>query len=343
MTKKAATISDIASALGLSRNTVSRVINNTGVSSERTRLRVLDAARAMGYGIKPALKERATAADEKLGRNISFVTRLDASTSYFFSSIFRSMDAYFAENGCMLSLVVVRPNDMHKKALSAAIRQSDGIVCADIFSEGYLMAIFSVSVPVVMIDSNWDLFKGSVPHTAVMMENDRNVEILTGELLDRGHTNVAFIGDPKYCRGFYERYRGYLAAHTTRNKLPNTELNVFLDANVNDLAFLRKIFGNLKTRPTAFVCVNDFAALSIMRVLKDDGVKIPEEVEIVGFDDIPQWQVFTPELTTVHTFTEELGRTAAKAMLARLNDPSMPTQAIYIPTQIKYRDTTRMK
>ena len=63
MTKKAATISDIASALGLSRNTVSRVINNTGVSSERTRLRVLDAARAMGYGIKPALKERATAAD----------------------------------------------------------------------------------------------------------------------------------------------------------------------------------------------------------------------------------------------------------------------------------------
>ena len=182
MAKKSVTISDIASVLGLSRNTVSRVINNTGVASDRTRQRVLDAARSMGYGVKPALKERGSK-DEKSGRNISFVTRLDASTSYFFSSIFRSMDAYLAENDCTLSLVVVRPNDMHKKTLSVAIRQSDGIVCADIFSEGYLMALFSISVPIVMIDSNWDLFKGSVPHTAVMMENDRNVEILTGELL----------------------------------------------------------------------------------------------------------------------------------------------------------------
>lgn len=340
MAKKSVTISDIASVLGLSRNTVSRVINNTGVASDRTRQRVLDAARSMGYGVKPALKERGSK-DEKSGRNISFVTRLDASTSYFFSSIFRSMDAYLAENDCTLSLVVVRPNDMHKKTLSAAIRQSDGIVCADIFSEGYLMALFSISVPIIMIDSNWDLFKGSVPHTAVMMENDRNIEILTGELLDRGHANVAFIGDPKYCRGFYERYRGYLAAHTTRSKLPHPELNVFLNSSTNDLSFLRNALNQLKNKPTAFVCVNDFAALSIMKVLIDDGMKIPDDVEIVGFDDIPQWQVFTPELTTVHTFTDELGRTAAKAMLARLNDPSMPTQAIYIPTQIKYRDTTR--
>ena len=118
---------------------------------------------------------------------------------------------------------------------------------------------------------------------------------------------------------------------------------MFLDSNTNDLTFLRNALSQLKNKPTAYVCVNDFAALSIMKVLIDDGVKIPEDIEIVGFDDIPQWQVFTPELTTVHTFTDELGRTAAKAMLARLNDPAMPTQAIYIPTQIKYRDTTRTK
>ena len=220
--------------------------------------------------------------------------------------------------------------------MPATLRQASGIICADIFNGKYLDAVFGTGIPVVLVESYWDLYRFNQPHSVIMMENDENMSILTGELLMRGHRKIAFVGDPWYSRGFYERYRGYVSAHIRHGILPNPE---FCLADIGQ--WIEEVHIRLPSEPTAYVCANDSIGIAVIQGLLKRGVQIPREVEVVGFDGLPEGNIIMPALTTVNTLKHELGERACKALIDRINNPDAVTEVIYLPTSIVYRGSTR--
>ncbi|MFD1956799.1 substrate-binding domain-containing protein, partial [Paenibacillus thailandensis] len=96
----------------------------------------------------------------------------------------------------------------------------------------------------------------------------------------------------------------------------------------------------MKRLPSAFVCANDYIAVSFMKALKNNNVSIPEDVAVCGFDNGPESRIVEPHLTTVHIYSNEMGVKAAEMLLSRINDPARPYQIAHIFTKPVIRETT---
>lgn len=92
--------------------------------------------------------------------------------------------------------------------------------------------------------------------------------------------------------------------------------------------------------PSAFVCVNDFVAIGLIKALKSKNIKVPEDVLVTGFDDSPESSIIDPHLTTVHIYSTEMGTIAADLILSRLRHPSRPVQITHVKTKPIFREST---
>jgi LacI family transcriptional regulator len=92
--------------------------------------------------------------------------------------------------------------------------------------------------------------------------------------------------------------------------------------------------------PSAFICANDFIAISVMKSLKNRGVKVPEQVAVCGFDDASESRVIEPHLSTVHIYSSHMGIVSAEMLLSRIKDPARPYQVTHVATDVLFRDST---
>lgn len=99
----------------------------------------------------------------------------------------------------------------------------------------------------------------------------------------------------------------------------------------------------MKNLPSAFICANDFIAISTMKALKNKNITIPDEIAICGFDDSPEASIVEPSLTTVHIFSTDMGIIAAEMLISRLKNPSKPYQITHVKTKPIYRKSTNIK
>lgn len=342
MASRKVTIQDIADALGISRNTASKALNNTKGLPEETRNKVINKAIELKYKHFSLMEPENTLT--KSSRNIALLTENLPNTSHFGSTLISGLEKRISAEGYNLSIHIIREIDQQSLSLpnNFDVSNVDGIICIELFNLAYSNLITSLEIPTIFIDCSSHVCYPEFKADVLLMENEHSMYQLTKKLIDVGYTTLGFIGDYNHCRSFNERWAGFNRALTEADiQLDLTQCvldkdNLFFSTP----SWAEDKLNNMPRLPSAFVCANDYIAVNFMKSLKNLNYSIPEDIVVCGFDNGPESKIIEPHLTTVHIYSNEMGIKAAELLLSRINTPEQPYQISHIYTQLVIRDST---
>ena len=319
---KPATIREVAARAGVSTATVSRSLRG-GVGVEpATRKRVEEAARELRYrpsGVARSLKLRATST---LGLIVT-----DIETPYFPQIVSAVEDAARERGYTVLLADGRRDPDRELQSLDIlAEREVDGMIIASTaVSQRHRERIEELHCPAVIVNS-----ESTVPGVpAVMSDNIMGGRIAAEHVLDLGHRALVFVGDDDdHNSAVQARIEGALAAVTDRADR-GLSFRVVASVGITDGAVEGGIraareLADASFEETAVLCRNDLSAIGVMRGLIDAGLRIPEDVSVVGYDDIELAAYVDPALTTIRQSTDEMARLAVADLFERIEQGRGP-------------------
>lgn len=348
------TIQDIADALGISRNTVSKAINNTGVLADSTREKVLKKAAEMGYKQFSYLNISENSIEARLpltknSREIALFVTGFIGDSHFAPTMLDKFQKETAQLGYSFSMHRVLDKDIDDQTLPLSFNREKtaGIICCEMFDYPYCQMLCSLDIPVLLVDSPV-IGQGS-PLKADRLYMDNQTEIFTFvlEMVKRGKTRIGFIGEYMHCQSFYERFMACRNA-LYLNNLPFTE-EFFLLKNKEGVRnpssqdyqeYLTEHLKQLKQLPDVFICANDFIAMDALISLRALGFDVPKDVYLCGFDDSPDSRMIRPALTTIHIHSQIMGYSAVNLMISRIKEPSLNYRTVYTETNLVFREST---
>lgn len=340
MGKKRVTAQDIADALGVSRNTVSKALNNTGVLSDRTRKKVLKKAAEMGYRSFSYSAESREETKPEIREFVLFTQEMP-NTSHFGSLLLDTFQKRISMQNCRLSIYVIRRQEIETLSLPLGFHREtvSGIICIELFDHAYTRMLSELEVPLLLVDAGAGTDFSSYKADFLFMENRNSVFRMTDTLIRNGCKRLAFAGDIFHCQSFYERYLGFQDALFAHSLTSTTDL-LTKDNAFADSVLLCNTIKTLQNLPDAFVCANDFVAIDLIRALKKCSLRVPDDILVTGFDNAPESKIIEPHLTTVHIPGHEMGEIAADLLLARAARPEIPYRITYMSTTLKYREST---
>lgn len=347
------TIQDIADELGVSRNTVSKAINNTGILAESTRKKVLKKAIEMGYKqfsyVNMVDLDEAQAAPVTVPREITLFFSGLIGSSHFSSTMMDSFQREISQAGYSFNMYPLRDEDIDKLQLPLSFdrEKTAGIICIEMFNSAYNSMLCALGIPILFVDSAAPDPLRPLNADLLLMDNQSNILKFIREMNRRGKNRIGFIGKYTHCQSFYERFMGYRNA-MYQLSLPVLEEycitgnkeGVKIPASFAYQEYLIEHLQNIKKLPDVFICANDFTVLDVLQVFKQLGIRVPDDVYLCGFDDSPESKIVSPTLTTIHIHTQIMGFSAAQLLLSRIKEPSLHFRTIHTQTSLIYREST---
>ncbi|MGB8211923.1 MAG: LacI family DNA-binding transcriptional regulator [Anaerolineales bacterium] len=331
-TNSKVTIVDVAEQAGVSFGTVSRVINNDAHVKKETRERVLKTMERLGFVANRQARSLAGGKSHSIG-----VLVPDLGTGYI-GEIIRGIDAELSLTD--LDLILYTTHRTASKEASYVANLATGMV------DGLLLVLPRNPVdfignltqrkfPFVLIDHQGA--GGDCP--AVGATNWQGAYNATEYLIKLGHSRIGFITGSMDLGCAADRLAGYRSALRTYHIPEAPELiyeGTFFqpDGYAGASAML-----DLTVPPTAVFASNDVMAMGVMDAVRNRGLRVPEDVSIIGFDDIPQASLVRPALTTINQPLEKMGRVATQVLLDLLGHPDKEAVRIELPTQLVVRDS----
>jgi LacI family repressor for deo operon, udp, cdd, tsx, nupC, and nupG len=329
---RAARISDVAEAAGVSTATVSRALTFPDRLRPETRERVLAAVRDLGYTPNEAARALRAGASRMILVVVPYLY-----SGAFFAGVINSIDAeLLAEGYTMIVGSLDGTEDKARRLVDLVYaRQIDGII----FFTGHIPMIDGRSlrdagVPLVSICCEMD-----VPGLPTVLVDDEACAIAqTRHLIDLGHRRLIYVSGPEGHYNEIMRYRGFVkAAKASRVETLRCAGAYTLESG----AAAGRHFLSLDRRPTGVVCCSDEMAIGFVKTVTGGGVAVPGEVSVVGFDGIEFADYCEPTLTTVRQPRSELGATGARALLASLRgEPPSTESPIVLHGELLVRDST---
>lgn len=330
MSNRRVTIQDIAEETGVSRAAVSLALNARDGVSDETRQRIIAAATRLGYA-------RVTRHLPDGPSIISVVVeRLPVSPASdpFNKPILQGLDAGARRHGFRLAMEFVRPEDHPANGHWAHGAVAGVIILGGGDLKPEWVEAAHTHLPVVMVDH----FLPGLDLPAVVPDNLAGAYTATRHLLDLGHQRIGFIRGPSKYWTLSERLAGYMLAMIQAGHPPDADL---IPARVSHGE--AKGYGemcallDLPDPPTAVFAVSDKTAVGAYRAAHERGLRIPDDVSVIGFDDIELGRVLSPPLTTIHVPGETMGRLAIER-LCRLIEGSKRD----IPSEMRWAIATRL-
>ena len=349
------TIQDIADALGVSRNTVSKAINNTGILADSTRDKVLKKAAEMGYKqfsyitVSDNTTPSLSLSTPKEKCEIALFTANFVGSSHFASPMLDKFQRELSQLGYCLTMHRVLPEEIDSLTLPATFTEerTAGIVCVEMFNYRYSQMLCRLDMPILFIDSPVVGLDEPLDADRLYMDNTTNIYLFVKEMVKRGRTKIGFIGQYLHCQSFFERYMGYrdamyLSGLTCQDEycIINNKEGVRNPSTSDYREYLADKIQKLDQLPDVFICANDFIALDVMQVLKELGYSVPQDVYLCGFDDSPESRIMTPSLTTIHIHSQAIGLAAVQMLISRIEQPSLNYRTMHTETDLIYREST---
>jgi len=341
---KKITIQDIADELGITRNTVSKAFNNTGVLADATREKILMKAAELGYKQFAYMSPDAPSFKRGENKEIALFTRSMPDVSHFGSHLLNTFQRKISMQGYRLSMYNIRSAEINSLSLpnNFNTQSTAGIICIELFDLKYVEFICSQGIPIIFADTPANpsgiLFDADI----LYMENHDSIYRITQKLIANNIIDIGFVGNNNHCHSFYERWRGYRDAlrdaeipYSTEKCILQHEQSAYDD--VTD--WLVEQLHKLKL-PKAFICANDFIATDLIKALKKINVFAPDDILIVGFDNSTESRIVEPHLTTVHIPSAAMGYIAAELLLSRIDDKDIPYRITHVRTDVIYREST---
>ena len=326
--RRSATIYHVAARAGVSIATVSRVHRQADTVAGPTRQRVEAAIEELAY--RPSRLGRSLARGRHDAIGIVFP---DLSGPYFSTVILGYEEASSARGRRVLILGTHGRADNEAQVLDLADRVDGLVVMGRTIRDEPVEELGRRGVPIVL------LARPPTPSTdSVRTRNRPSAEALVQHLLEHGHREIAFIGDPAGSADTGERWDGFLAAHRAAGVSPAFDpvLSAYREVDGRDAA-ARLLSG--ARRPTAIVGANDEIALGVMDGARAAGIRLPNELAITGWDDIPMTRHVRPALTTVRQPMLDLGRRAAALLDERITTNRTEPRHEVLPTELVVRSS----
>ncbi len=336
---KSVTLRDVAQTANVSISTVSRVIRNDHYIGEDTKLRVKKAIRALNYEPNPVARRL------KYGRTYTIGFILPDISNIFFSSAIKAAYNYI-ENSEYAQYELLFYNtdglpERERKAIDLFVaRQMEGIIIAstasDMVIEHIRQVLKSRKIVFVAIDNQL----GNLNIDLVTSDNYQGAYNLTNHLLRLGHQSIAVITGPLNESSSKERLDGYKAALQEHGLPFRQEICLVGDWTKDSGISAANSLLKMKTQPTAIFGFNNSMSLGALMLLKEKGIRVPEQMALVSFDDAEYGELLNPAITTSTSSWYELGRVSAGMLLDRINkDPTKPKQLVRLPVQMIIRDS----
>ncbi len=349
------TIQDIADALGISRNTVSKAINNTGILADSTREKILKKAAEMGYKQFSYL----SAADidqPKLfstlplkASEIALFTTIFWGKSYFICTIVDTFQKELARFGYTLTMHRILEDEIEGLKLPHSFNREKtaGIICFELFDHDYGQMVCSLGFPVLFVDSPVSCISSPLNADRLLPDNQSGICAFIAEMARRNKKQIGFVGEYLHCQSFFERYMGYQAAMLLSGLSPMREYCILGNKqgvknpdSTEYQEYLTEQLNTMSRLPQVFICANDFVAIDFLQVLKKMKLSVPEDLYLCGFDDASESRMVTPPLTTIHIHSKTMGICAANLLISRIKQPSLHYRTVHVETSLLYREST---
>jgi LacI family transcriptional regulator len=322
------TVLDVAKRAGVSPMTVSRVVNGSGPVSPRLRARVEKALKETGYVPNTVARNLRTKRTDTLGLVMPDIT------NPFFTHVVRGMEAAARDAGRYLLLTNTdqRPDEEQRMVSMLLQRQVDGLLAipAGGCAETARMCR-EAGVPLVIVDR-----RPEVSGIDVVRADAEGGAYQLGRLLTSlGHRHMAVLTGPEYVPTAVDRAAGFARALAEAG-LPSPVV-VHGDFSLEAGHDMTRQLMQEDPRPTAIFAANNFLAIGTQHALEELGLRIPDDVALVGLDDLPTEMVTFPFLTVAAQPAEEIGRQAVELLLRRIREPEGEPEEILLPTELTIR------
>jgi DNA-binding LacI/PurR family transcriptional regulator len=331
--KQVYTMKDVALLAGVTQPTVSHVINGTARISKVVSGRVMEAIKKLNYHPN----ELARGLKTNTSRTIGIVTP-DITNSYY-ACIAKEIESLLIKRGYIAFLSNTDYNQESEQVLvDKLLRYNvDGVlILCEFLNRKPLKHLESYGIPVVFLDDEPE------EHTNCMIstDNERGVYLATRYLIERGRRRIAYLGEKVSLFPLRMRYDGYRKALAESDIPLNKEL-IILD---NDMVYnfgkgLKYGESILTKKPDAVFASTDIIAIGFMRACANAGIRIPDDIAIVGYDNIPLASLMTPSLTTVMQPVEEIATSAVEQLFLQIDEQPYEKYIVLKP-QLVIRKTT---
>jgi LacI family transcriptional regulator len=308
------TMRDVAEHASVSKATVSHVINETRFVEDATKERVKQAIKELGYRPNVAARSLTTQQSKLIGYIVSDVTNT------FFGEIMTGIEDVLISNN--YSIMVCNTNEVLEREeyyIDILLKQRiDGIIAAATSQNwGALNEAANLNIPIVLLDRTFD----SAISPYVGVNNKQGAYVGTKHLIDCGFTDIGILSGFHRLSTMRERLAGFEMAMNEKGLTVREDWSLASSLSIEDgIKAIKKLMA-LDERPSAVFICNNLLSLGALIGLQELGLKCPDDLAIVAFDDHPWAQVSNPPLTVVRQPTYAIGETAAKKLLEALNNP----------------------
>ncbi|MDL2229198.1 LacI family transcriptional regulator [Treponema sp. OttesenSCG-928-L16] len=338
------TIYDVAKQAGVSKSTVSLVLNESPMVKLKTRQKVLETIQKMGYEPNQSARTLMTKRTNILGVLIiveqlsSFTYNFDQGSDIFSYDIIAGMPQSLLGTGYGIAIerfcISAQKGEIPNMLKGGRV---DGIlVLGALFDKDFANLLKASGLPVVTVHRDYNLFDSVVP------DIEQGVYDAASYLFQTGHKRFCYINCPRIFSTNKNRRIGFLKALDENTKQLKESWIVDAEHNTGKGGYdaIKEILESGK-KPDAILAANDTIALGIIRYLYDKNIKIPKDVSIVGYENSVLSGYASPALSTIDIDKERMGKEASEIVLKRLDDPDMPRVCVTIPAKLILRDTVK--
>ncbi|WP_312372188.1 LacI family DNA-binding transcriptional regulator [Lachnoclostridium sp.] len=345
---KKVTMQELADSLNVSRVTVWKVINNISGVSDNLRDLILNKAKEMGY-----FKAGHPIMDEKEDESYSFsshhgqitvsvvVSRPESSA--FWMNIIHQIAKKLDESNINLMYTYLPSKFTADYVLPAVLTNGTihGMIILNVYDYHLFTMLNNLSIPKVFLDMVTSLTIDSITGDLFLLEGKSTVEEITDFIIQKGRTEIGFIGDIQYAKTNQNRYEGYVAA-MVKNQI-GIKKEYCLTKNIGIYTYQEEInefLSSLPHMPQAFVCASDYVAHFLLKYLKEHSYRVPEDIAVSGYDNNTEYPGIAGNLTTVQVQTKELGKRLATQLLYRMDVTDSPYEVTYLHPKIIWGKST---
>ena len=328
------TLQEIADKVGVSKSLVSLALADNERVSDETRAQIVLAALNLGYDLN---KRRIRKGKNELYSIV--VNDTSYLNTFFYTEVMKGIENELAEQGIGIDLVLYNKNvDNDQFLLDTVDKKTQGLIIVAVCDRKRVEALRQTGLPIVVVDGN-DYFGNDCD---VVEANNYYSGYYAAHYFEKfGHIRLGFVGDTPISMSFKQRRDGFadgVRYFGGRLRYFETTEPYQARAETFNAAFFRRMMRR-SDRPTALMCANDITALNVYKILTQMGLSVPEDVSLIGFDNIKIGEPFMEKLTTFDIPKQEMGREAVRLLRMRRKNPEKTRRVVQLAASLIRRES----
>lgn len=321
---KKVTMQDIADKLNVSKMTISKCFKNTSDVSEDMKQKVLLVAQELGYTYKKL---------EKYEVAVLLSEQFLSKQEMFYNTVYKRLDENANVKNIQLSLISIKKDDEEHLNIRFDPSKYHGLIILGELDLKYIKVVKGYNKPMICVDFYYDELK-----LDSIFSNNYHAGYIAGNyLIDKGLHDIGYIGNIHATMSIMDRYMGLFKAMTMHQLTIRPEW-IISDRMAHDANIEFELPEKL---PQAFLCNNDHVAYLVIEKLKAKGIKVPEEISVIGFDDVLYSRLSTPKITTMKISRKQMADQATKLLLRRIKNPNAPISQVMMECILIERESVK--